>query len=96
MDKLSRETALEAALVYAQRDIPAFPCDPRTKRPLVGGKVDAKTGEKIKKTGGLYRATTHADQIQTWWSKWPCAMIGVPIPMKTPRHSDLMAPWIPT
>ena len=20
----------------------------------------------------------------------------VPIPMKTPRHSDLMAPWIPT
>ena len=21
---------------------------------------------------------------------------GVPIPMKTPRHSDLMAPWIPT
>lgn len=26
----------------------------------------------------------------------PFGILSVPIPMKAPRHSDLMAPWVPT
>jgi len=55
---------LTAALAYAERGKPVFPCHPQDKKPLV--------------EGGLHSATTDADQIKTWWGKWPNAMIGVP------------------
>lgn len=56
---------LEAALAYAARGIPVFPCE-KNKRPLVGG--------------GHKTATTDVGQIAKWWSKreFPLAMIGVP------------------
>src|SRR5579864_4951894 len=61
---------LTAALEYAGRGWPVFPCHPQTKRPLTPGGKDG--------TGGLKLATTDEITIRTWWKKWPKAMIGVP------------------
>ncbi len=67
---------LRAALDYAERGWPVFPCSPRDKRPLVPTDKDA-AGKSIKGTGGLKKASTVADQITAWWMRWPNAMIGV-------------------
>jgi putative DNA primase/helicase len=64
---------VKAALGYAARGWPVFPCDPDTKRPLVG----AAPGEP-KGSGGLKRATVSPEVIAQWWKKFPKAMIGVP------------------
>lgn len=53
-----------AAMHYAERGLPVFPCNPKNKAPLVDG--------------GFRIATTDADQIKAWWTKWPSAMIGIP------------------
>lgn len=66
----------EYALDYARRGWHVFPCSPLTKAPLVGCDLDA-AGNKIAGTGGVKKATTDPDQIQEWWQRWPCAMIGV-------------------
>jgi hypothetical protein len=52
------------ALRRAHRGIQVFPCDPKTKRPLVA------TGFKA--------ATTDPDIIHSWWCDTPAAVIGVP------------------
>jgi putative DNA primase/helicase len=70
---------LEAALAYAHRNWPVFPCHPGTKAPLVGQNRDPLTGAKIKGSGGLRKATCDEATIRAWWSKWPKAMIGVPM-----------------
>ncbi|MDC8753828.1 phage/plasmid primase, P4 family [Erythrobacter sp. sf7] len=57
-------TVAEAAVIYAQCGVSVFPCDPKTKKPLV--------------EGGFKAATVDVNQVRTWWSKWPNAMIGVP------------------
>lgn len=62
-------TPLQFALVYARRGWPVFPCNPKTKRPLVKG---AEAG-----AGGVKLATTDAAQIEAWWKKWPKAMVGL-------------------
>ena len=68
---------LDLALAYAGDGIPVFPCDPRTKTPLVAAARDA-AGKKIAKSGGLYQATTGTQTITEWWTKHPDAMIGMP------------------
>ena len=55
---------LTAALEYAARRLPIFPCKRTDKRPLI--------------KGGFHGATTDPDQIKAWWAKWPEAMIGMP------------------
>jgi len=67
------KTQLEAALIYAKFGVPVFPCNWKPdkdgkirKYPLVG-------------EGGLYLATIDPTQIQEWWTKWPEALIGVPM-----------------
>ncbi|WP_298091919.1 phage/plasmid primase, P4 family [uncultured Sphingomonas sp.] len=69
---------LEAALTYARRGWPVFPCDPSTKRPLLPRDKDAD-GKPIKGSGGVTKATTDEDQIRAWWRKWPRAMIGIAV-----------------
>lgn len=60
-DTVDKTKMLEAAVSYAQRGWPVFPCkvskEPYTKR----GHLDA---------------TTNIDQIKSWWSRWPEAGIG--------------------
>ncbi len=63
---------LDAALFYAGRGWPVFPCSPNDKRPLVG---ESRPGAG---DAGLYRATQEKAQILTWWKRWPDALIGVP------------------
>ncbi|HEX8556396.1 MAG TPA: bifunctional DNA primase/polymerase, partial [Sphingomonas sp.] len=67
---------LDAALAYAARGWPVFPCSPQDKRPLVAADRD-DAGKPIKGTGGLKKATKDPDQVRAWWGKWPKAMIGV-------------------
>jgi putative DNA primase/helicase len=69
-------TLLEWALTYARLGWPVFPCNPRTKQPLVKGDVDAK-GKPIPRTGGLKKASTDTAIITQWWTRWPKAMIGL-------------------
>lgn len=75
---------LDAALAYAARGWPVFPCDPAKKSPLT-----PRETEKGAKDGGLYLASTDPEQIRAWWRKWPKAMIGVPTGARTGNVLDL-------
>lgn len=57
-------SCLDAALAYAARGWPVFPCSPDDKAPLV--------------EGGFKKATTDANLIKGWWRKWKGALIAVP------------------
>jgi len=70
---------LDAALYYAARGWPVFPCSPKNKRPLLAKDKDPATGAAIRGTGGVSKATTDVETITAWWRKWPHAMIGVSV-----------------
>ena len=53
-----------AALAYARRGVPVFPCEPLGKRPLT--------------RDGFLDASADAGVVGRWWSRWPGANIGVP------------------
>jgi hypothetical protein len=55
---------MDAALNYAARGFPVFPCDPATKRPYTGN--------------GFKDATTDAAAVRSWWTAHPDAMIAFP------------------
>jgi len=60
-------TPLYAALQYAERGWPLFPCrwkGERRKRPLT--------------ERGFHAATIDKVQIREWWRRWPRALIGIP------------------
>lgn len=84
MNKPAENLILAAALDYAARGWPVFPCHPKEKRPLV-----PKESAPGAKDGGLYLATTDAEQIRAWWRKWPKAMIGIPTGPRTGNVLDL-------
>ncbi|ACL58967.1 bifunctional DNA primase/polymerase [Methylobacterium nodulans] len=75
---------LLAALDYATRGWPVFPCSPTTKQPLT--RKESAPGAK---DGGLHLATTDEDQIRAWWTKHPRAMIGIPTGARTGNVLDL-------
>lgn len=56
-------TLAEAALWYAERGIPVFPCRVRGKEPLT--------------QHGFHDATTDLEQVRAWWREHPQANIGV-------------------
>jgi putative DNA primase/helicase len=74
----SLPSQLEAALSFARRGWPVFPCSLTNKRPLVPQDRDS-AGKPIKGSGGVSKATCDEDQILAWWRKWPKAMIGVSV-----------------
>lgn len=53
-----------AALAYAAKGVPVFPCDPAKKKPLT--------------KHGFKEASTDPATIAEWWERWPNAMIGMP------------------
>ena len=55
---------LDAALAYARKGYPVFPCSENTKIPF-------------KNTNGSKDATTDFDKITEWWSKFPNANIAM-------------------
>jgi hypothetical protein len=55
---------LKAALAYARRGVPVFPCEPGAKRPLT--------------RNGYWDATKDPHAIGRWWSRWPSANVAVP------------------
>ncbi|MES1985491.1 MAG: phage/plasmid primase, P4 family [Pseudomonadota bacterium] len=74
----------QAALSYARRGWPVFPCLERDKK--LGTYTDKKTGEirdKILKAkqpcigNGVKDATVDEAVITGWWKRWPNAMIGL-------------------
>lgn len=54
---------MAAALRYAELGYPLFPCSPGTKVPIT--------------EHGFHDATADPDQIETWWSRYPNANIGI-------------------
>ncbi len=65
-------TPKAAALRFAEKGIPVFPCRPND---------DSRTGKKAKSPlieGGFKNATIQNGIIRSWWSKWPDAAIGMP------------------
>jgi putative DNA primase/helicase len=72
---MSTPALLAAALEYAARGWPVFPCHPKTKRPLTPKGEDAEG--KANGSGGLKLATTDAQKITVWWMQFPKALIGV-------------------
>jgi putative DNA primase/helicase len=70
---------LTAALAYAAKGWPVFPC-----RPASSAEVDEKGAPRFKYSSpliakGLNAASADADQIRAWWRRWPDAMIGLPL-----------------
>ena len=63
-DRAASPVLLRAALAYARRGIPVFPCEPRGKAPLT--------------YSGFWDATTDPRRIEAWWRRWPGANVGVP------------------
>jgi hypothetical protein len=55
---------LKAALAYARRGVPVFPCEPGAKRPLT--------------RNGYWDATKDPHAIGRWWRRWPSANVAVP------------------
>src|ERR671917_2985291 len=67
--QLSAPTLLKAALAYAGRGVPVFPCERGAKRPLT--------------RNGHWDATTDPRVIERWWERWPSANVGVPTGKKS-------------
>jgi Bifunctional DNA primase/polymerase, N-terminal len=65
----SAPTLPKAALAYARRGVPVFPCEPGAKRPLT--------------RNGHWDATTDPRIIERWWKRWPSANVGVPTGKKS-------------
>jgi Bifunctional DNA primase/polymerase, N-terminal len=61
---ISAPLLLRAALAYAGRGVPVFPCEPGGKRPLT--------------RNGHWDATTDRRAIERWWRRQPSANIGLP------------------
>ncbi|MBE6442790.1 MAG: bifunctional DNA primase/polymerase [Desulfovibrio desulfuricans] len=55
---------LQAALGYAKRGKPVFPCNPENKRPYT--------------RHGFKDASTDSRMIEKWWAENPAAMVGMP------------------
>lgn len=69
---------LDAALEYAARGWPVFPCEPRGKKPLTAH--------------GFKDASTLPDVIRSWWKRYPRANVAVPTGARTFDVLDIDGP----
>lgn len=70
---------LTAALDYATRGWPVFPCYSVTTggRCECGKDCGKNAGKHPRTANGFYDATTDPDQIRAWWSRWPTANVAI-------------------
>lgn len=83
-----RRRPLDAALAYARRGWPVFPCHSPAPRPggCSCGRADCASPAKHPRVaGGLKAATTDDATVRTWWARWPSANVAV----RTGRESGL-------
>ena len=68
----------QAALSYARRGWPVFPCRERDFEMVTGNGKTMKMKAKAPYGGsGVKDATRDEDVIKGWWKRWPDAMIGL-------------------
>jgi hypothetical protein len=75
-----RATVDVAALVYARRGWPVFPChSPLGRGDLCtcGLRDCASPGKHPRVRNGLNVATTDESQVRRWWQHWPRANVGI-------------------
>ena len=72
-------SARAAALAYAARGFPVFPCR-ATSDKAKGSKAPHVPGETAPgaQDGGHWLASTEAGTVSGWWQRWPDALIGFP------------------
>lgn len=71
-------TTLEAALRYARRGWPVFPCHQPVHGHCSCRHADCASPAKHPRTQhGLHEATTDPVRITGWWQRWPDANVGV-------------------
>lgn len=69
----------DAALAYANRGWPVFPCYEPNGTGCSCGKRDCTNAAKHPRTvHGFKDATTDREQIRAWWARWPDANIATP------------------
>jgi hypothetical protein len=71
---VTNDLLLRSAYWYAQTNRPVFPCQPWNG---AYSKADAKAPLTAH---GFHDATTDVDLVCQWWTRWPYAMIGSPVP----------------
>ena len=74
-----RATVAVAAVVYARRGWPVFPCHSLGRRAACTcGMPDcASPGKHPRVRNGLHAATTDEPQVCRWWDRWPRANVGI-------------------
>ena len=71
---------IEAAVTYARRGWPVFPCHQPTPGACgcTCGHLDCGSpGKHPRVAGGLNAATTDESQIRRWWSQWPHSNVAI-------------------
>lgn len=70
---------IDAAMVYARRGWPVFPCH----QPAVTGSCSCRhadcgsVGKHPRIKNGLHSATSDQAQIRAWWRRWPAANVAI-------------------
>lgn len=71
---------IDAAVTYAKRGWPVFPCHSLARSPggcSCGSPECGSVAKHPRIAGGLKSATTDQAQIERWWSRWPNANVAV-------------------
>ena len=70
---------IDAALIYARRSWPVFPCQsPSSSGGCSCTHEDCTSPAKHPRIqGGLRAATTNEAQVRQWWSRWPDANVAI-------------------
>jgi Protein of unknown function (DUF5131)/Bifunctional DNA primase/polymerase, N-terminal len=77
----TKKTQLQRALEYASYGwavLPVFGFTKQSDCACGAGASCQRSGKHPRTANGVHSATTNADQITAWWTKWPYANIGLP------------------